>query len=103
MSKESIDIPTIPLDAKVDITVSGFFHKRLVAAYFNLTKKFEPVKFKELCEHIGKDTINELKSEQDQTDAAMIHSLLALITELESQFNKAGLIKTESTDLPTED
>lgn len=101
MSKK-VSIPVIQPDAVIEIKISGFFHKRLVGAYFNYAKKFEPKKFEELCTAIGNKQLDSL-SEEDRVDATTIETLLILISDVEKHFADAKLINDEEVEIPSED
>lgn len=100
---KKVIIQAIQPDAITEIKLSGLFHKRLVSLYFNYASKFEPNKFKELCEYIAKDEIDKITNEQDKIDSYSIYTLLILLNEIENSFNKAGLIKPEEVEVPNVD
>ncbi|HPQ79805.1 MAG TPA: hypothetical protein PLG47_05095 [Candidatus Dojkabacteria bacterium] len=101
---KKVKIQAIQDNAITELKVSGYFHKRLVGLYFNYVNKFEPNKFKELCEIIGKNEIDKITDEKEKQDAFAIQTILILLREIENNFNEAGLIKPEEIEVPiTED
>jgi hypothetical protein len=103
MSTKKITIQAIKPESIVSISISGFFHKRLISLYFNYASKYEPEKFKELCEIIGKNEIEKITDSKEQVDAYSIQTILSLLNEIEMTFKEAGLINPEEIEVPNVD
>ena len=100
---KKVIIQAIQPDSITEVKFSGYFHKRLIGLYFNYSSKFEPNKFKELCEIIGKNEIDKIKDEKEQVDAYSIQTILILLNEIEGSFNQAGLINPQEIEVPNVD
>lgn len=100
---KKIKVPSIPEEAVVTLKVSGSFHRRILGAYFNYAKKFEPQKFEELCKAVAKSEIGKLEDGQDQIDAFTIETLLILMNGIETEFSAKGLITEIEMEAPSED
>lgn len=99
---EKVSIPVIKPESIIELKISGAFHKRLVAAYFNYTKKFEPKKFEELCIALGNRQFDSL-TEEERVDAYTIETWLILINDVEKHFTAAKLVDAEEVEVPSED
>jgi hypothetical protein len=93
----------IPLDGKVNIEVSGYFYRQVMAAYFNVTNLIGADKTEELCKALADSTVQSLP-EEDKLHASTIHTFLALCKTIENEFKASKLIIKEDIDIPpTED
>lgn len=100
---KKIKVPSIPEDAVITLKISGAFQRRLIGAYFNYAKKFEPQKFEQLCKAVAVSEIGKLEDGQDQIDAFTIETLLILMNGIETEFRNKGLLTQVDMDVPIED
>lgn len=97
---KKVSLHTIPVDSLVEIKVSGQFHKRLVGLYFNMVKKLDEEKFNELSGYLVRKELDKITNEQDLIDATSFETILILLTELETAFQKKGVITLEEIEVP---
>ena len=99
---KNIKMYTVSKEDIISLEISGAFYKRILGVYFNYSSKFTPEKFEELSIHSAKNTIEDLKSEQDRIDAFSLQTLIGLMTDIEFKFKSEGMIKEKDIEVPNE-
>jgi hypothetical protein len=99
---KKVKINLIPIDATVTLEISGQFHKRLLAVYFNYVKKIDTEVFEKLMKHLNDNELDKLKGDE-LNDAISLQTLLIIIGSLEKKFTDAKLDTEKIFELPTED
>lgn len=93
----NVKIKTIPIDAIIDIQVSGSYYQKIIQVFMDITAPLSPEEFTRIT--------NKLKNNEQPADMmeVKIFTMLILILEIEQQAHKQNKVVEKEIDLPDED